>query len=437
MNLMSASQIVRGWRRVIPLVMAISVAALGATGAMLPPSAVPLLRPSQAVDETSSFSAESASAHLSILSETIGSRVAGTDAHEQAVGYVADTWRGLGYQPFITPFQFSTFEEREVSLTVPETGDRITGRFFKGGVGGEVQSEIIDAGLGRRQDLDEASLQGRIALIKRGEILFSDKLANVAAAGALGAVIDNSEPGGFVGGLSNPASIPAIAISLEDGRKLRQQLAAGPLQAHMLVDGSSVEMTASNVSASKPGTGDGIVIIGAHIDSVAAGPGANDNGSGTSVVTELGRAILARSYPFEIRLAAFGAEEIGLIGSKRYVEAMPQSERERVVAMINLDMVGVGNQLRLGGTPGLVTQAMSAAATVGESAGRMSAGLGSASDHASFIDAGMPGVFIYRSEDPNYHTANDRFEYVDPTHLGSTGRMVLALLDILASGVTT
>ncbi len=437
MTLMLASQIVRGWRRLIPLIVAISIAALAATGAMLSPSPVPILRPSQAIAETAAFSTESASAHLSVLSETIGSRAAGTQAHEQAVEYVADTWRSLGYEPVIMPFQFNSFEERDVSLTIPESGDRITGRFFKGGVGGDIQSDVIDAGLGRPQDIEHISLQGRIALVKRGEILFSDKLANVAAAGALGAVIDNSEPGGFAGGLSSPVSIPAIAISQEDGRNLRQQLAFGPFQARLVVDGSSVEMTASNVSASKPGTAAGIVIIGGHIDSVSAGPGANDNGSGTAVVTELGRSILTHTYPFEIRLAAFGAEEIGLIGSKRYVESLPESERARVIGMINLDMVGVGNQLRVGGTPELIAQAMSAAAIVGESAGRMSAGLGSASDHASFIDAGMPGVFIYRSEDPNYHTANDRFEYVDPTHLGSTGRMVLALLDILASGVTT
>jgi aminopeptidase YwaD len=291
----------------------------------------------------------------------------------------------------------------------------------------------VDAGLGRPEDLDASALQGQIALVKRGEIRFSEKVANVSAAGAIGAVIDNHEPGGFVGTLTGPAPIPAIGISREDGIALRSQMAWGPLQARLVVDGGTVQQTASNVSATKAGTGDGIVVIGGHIDSVSAGPGANDNGSGVSVVTELGRAIQGQTYPFEIRLVAFGAEEIGLVGSREYVSAMPDADRKRVIAMINLDMVGVGTQLRFGGTPDLVGQAITAAASVGESSSRMSGGTSSASDHASFIEAGMPGVFLYRSEDPNYHTANDRYELVSPQHLENTGRIVLALLDILAT----
>jgi Zn-dependent M28 family amino/carboxypeptidase len=352
------------------------------------------------------------------------------------VGYVADTWRSFGYQPSITPFQFNGFEEREVSLTVADSGDRLTGNILRGGIGGDVQGLLVDAGLGRSQDLDPTVLQGRIALIKRGEIRFSEKLANVANAGAIGAVIDNHEPGRFVGSLSGPGPIPAIGISREDGQSLRQQLAWGPLEVHLLVDGGTIQQTASNAIASKPGTGSGIVIIGGHIDSVSAGPGANDNAAGVAVVTELGRAIQGQTYPFEIRLMAFGAEEVGLVGSREYVSTMPDAERQRVIAMINLDMIGVGSQLRFGGTPDLVGHAVTAAAAVGESASRMSGGVSSASDHASFIDAGMPSVFVYRSDDPNYHTVNDRFEHVDPAHVENTGRIVLTLLEQLAADTT-
>jgi Iap family predicted aminopeptidase len=406
---------------------------LVASGTVLAPSALTPVQPSLALNESPAFSAENATAHLSVLSRIIGSRPAGSAAQEQAVGYVADTWRSLGYHPVISPFQFNGFEEREVSLTVTDSGDRISGSILRGAPAGDIQAQLVDAGLGRAQDLDPTSLQGHIALIRRGEIRFSDKITNVSEAGAVGAVIDNSEPGGFIGTLTGPASIPAIGISQEDGRNIRRELAFGPLQVRLLVDGGSSEMTASNVSTSKAGTGDGIVVIGGHIDSVPAGPGANDNGSGTAVVTELGRAILGKTYPFEIRLAAFGAEELGLFGSKHYVATMSEDERQRVIGMINLDMVGVGTQLRIGGSPTLAAQGISAASSIGESASRMTGGLSAASDHASFIDAGMPGIFIYRSEDPNYHTANDLFEYVDPRHLDTAGRLVLALLDVLAS----
>jgi aminopeptidase YwaD len=417
----------------MPLAMAAIVALLAATGALLAPTPVAPVPPSLALAERPAFSAENATTHLNVLSQVIGSRPAGSASHEQAIGYVADTWRSFGYQPVVTPFEFNAFEERAVSLTVTDSGDQITGNILRGGIGGDVQAEIVEAGLGRIEDIDADVLQGRIALVRRGDIRFSDKIANVSAAGALGAVVDNSEAGGFVGTLSGPASIPAIGISGDDGRSLRRQLSWGPLDVRLTVDGGMNQLVASNVSSSKPGSGNGIVIIGGHIDSVSAGPGANDNAAGVAVVTELGRAIQNRTYPFEIRLVAFGAEEVGLIGSREYVAAMSDDERQRVVGMINLDMIGVGSQLRFGGTPDLVGQAMSAAASVGETANRMSGGMGSASDHASFTDAGMPGVFIYRSEDPNYHTANDRFEYVEPRHLDGTGRIVLALLELFAT----
>lgn len=418
---------------VAPFLLAISVAIVAIDGGVLGLSVAPGARASLAVAESPAFSAENATAHLSVLSRTIGSRPAGSAAAEQAVGYVADTWRSLGYQPVISPFQFNGFEEREVSLTILDSGDKISGSILRGSPGGDVESQLVDVGLGRAQDIDPASLQGHIALIRRGEIRFSDKITNVAEAGAIGAVIDNSEPGGFIGSLTGAAAIPSIGISQEDGRTLRRELALGPPEVRLLVDGGSTEMSASNVSAVKAGSGDGIVIVGGHIDSVPAGPGANDNGSGTAVVTELGRAILGKTYPFEIRLAAFGAEEVGLIGSKHYVAGMSDEERQRVIGMINLDMVGVGTQLRLGGSPSLVAQGISAASTIGQSASRLTGGMSAASDHASFIDAGMPAVFIYRSEDPNYHTANDLFEYVDSGHLDTAGRLVLAILDMLAS----
>ena len=430
---MSVARHERGCRKPMPLVMAMTVAVLVATGTLLAPTALVPVPDSIAMAERPTFSADNALAHLQVLSQVIGSRPAGSAPHEEAVNYVADTWRSIGYQPAITSFQFDAFDEREVSLTVADSGDQIGGGILRGGINGDVQATLVDAGLGRPEDLDASALQGQIALVQRGEIRFSEKLDNVAAAGAIGAVIDNHQPGRFVGSLTGPPPIPAIGISQEDGRALRSQMAEGALKAHLVVDGARVQQTASNVSATKAGTGNGVVIIGGHIDSVAAGPGANDNGSGVSVVTELGRAIQGQTYPFEIRLVAFGSEEIGLIGSREYVKAMPEADRQRVVAMINLDMIGVGSQLRFGGTPDLVGHAITAAASVGESSSRMSGGASNASDHASFIEAGMPGVFMYRSEDPNYHTANDRYELVSPQHLENSGRIVLALLDILAT----
>lgn len=370
--------------------------------------------------------------HVWTLASEIGPRVAGEQADDRAVAYLADYWRRLGYEPTITPFTFTGYEEREVKLESLSSGEVFNGSILRGGPTGFVQAELIDVGLGTADETSTGLLQGRIALMKRGDLRFSDKVNNAAAAGAVGAVIDNNQPGGFMGSLSGPSPIPAIGISQEDGQALRGQLARGSVEAMLRADGGTRELTAANVLTSYPGHGDGLVIIGAHIDSVSVGQGANDNASGVAVVAELSRAVLGQDYPFEVRFVAFGAEEVGLVGSAQYVARMPETERARATAMINLDMVGVGTQWRFGGSPDLVNLALAAARDLGETGGRMGSGLNTASDHASFLDAGVPSVFVHRFDDPNYHTARDLADVVDATNLETAGHIVLTVLDRLA-----
>jgi Zn-dependent M28 family amino/carboxypeptidase len=102
--------------------------------------------------------------------------------------------------------------------------------------------------------------------------------------------------------------------------------------------------------------------------------------------------------------------------------------------MINLDMVGVGDRLAFGGDGVLIEPALRAAAGLGTNAGRMRGGAGSSSDHASFQAAGIPSLFVYRGEDPNYHSAGDQARQVSPDHLATAGNVVLAVLDDLAAG---
>ena len=59
--------------------------------------------------------------------------------------------------------------------------------------------------------------------------------------------------------------------------------------------------------------------------------------------------------------------------------------------------------------------------------------LGRASDHASFIAAGIPGIFFYVSEDPNYHSAGDTAGHVSPQRLQQVGDLGAALLGRLAA----
>lgn len=403
------------------------VLALGLATWAAPPAAAP------AASQPEAFSGDRAMAHVRALADDIGSRVAGTEAHERGVAYIAQYWRSLGYEPLTTLFSFNAYDDRMASIEVQGTAPTVQGFILRGSPSGTVRAEVIDAGLGRPEDLRGLNLSGRIALIQRGELRFNEKVANAAARGALATIIDNNQSGSFYGSLAGASSIPAVGISDEDGASLRGLLAAGPLSVRLVAETDTREAWAGNVEIRRRGAGNGIVVIGGHIDSVPAGPGANDNASGTAVVMELGRTILSRSYPFEVRLVGFGAEEIGLIGSNYYVDQLSESERSQMRAMINLDMVGVGTAWRFGGTQELALAAMGIARDFGQPAGRLGTGLNMASDHANFINAGVPSLFVHRVDDPNYHTPGDRAELVEPSSLETAGRIVLALLDQLAA----
>jgi aminopeptidase S len=161
-------------------------------------------------------------------------------------------------------------------------------------------------------------------------------------------------------------------------------------------------------------------MAGAHLDSVAGGPGINDNGSGTAALIEAAEAIGPDPRGAPVRLAFWGAEEIGLVGSRHYVSSLSRAERRRIRAYINLDMVGSPNaltELYVDGDPRLARALRRAAAR------RLAAvAAGGSSDHAPFQAAGIPVNGLYtggperlrgRPRDPCYHLACDTVRNVD------------------------
>ena len=84
-------------------------------------------------------------------------------------------------------------------------------------------------------------------------------------------------------------------------------------------------------------------MAGAHLDSVQAGPGINDNGSGSAVLLEVAEQIAKLKPENTLRFAWWGAEESGLIGSTQYVAGLSEEELERIALYLNFDMVGSPN----------------------------------------------------------------------------------------------
>ncbi|MFB4425627.1 M28 family metallopeptidase [Streptomyces sp. QL37] len=104
--------------------------------------------------------------------------------------------------------------------------------------------------------------------------------------------------------------------------------------------------TGYNLIADWPG-GDPnqVLMAGAHLDSVSSGAGINDNGSGSAAVLETALAVSrAQLAPDKhLRFAWWGAEELGLVGSKYYVNNLASTERSKLAGYLNFDMIGSPN----------------------------------------------------------------------------------------------
>ena len=144
-------------------------------------------------------------------------------------------------------------------------------------------------------------------------------------------------------------SIPSVAGRLTRRPRwptARSRALTG-LTARLKVDWRPGTYPTSNVIAETPdGDPDSVIVVGAHLDSVGPGPGINDNGSGSATILEIAEQIRKVKPRNKIRFIWFGAEEHGLLGSEAYVDSLPQSERDKIAAMLNFDMVGSPNFVR-------------------------------------------------------------------------------------------
>ena len=88
-------------------------------------------------------------------------------------------------------------------------------------------------------------------------------------------------------------------------------------------------------------------MVGAHLDSVGPGSGINDNGSGSAALLEMARHINKMKLRNKVRFIWFSAEESGLLGSEAYVASLDDTQRSKIAAMLNFDMIASPNFARL------------------------------------------------------------------------------------------
>ncbi|MFI6170505.1 M28 family metallopeptidase [Nocardia sp. NPDC051052] len=300
-----------------------------------------------------------------------GTRASGTPGFDKSRDYVAGKLRGAGYQVTVQQFDFPFFQEKSTAAmaqispdaktykpTAPgssEFGDFATLTYSgSGNAQGTIQA--VDLTLPPTPQPSSTSgceaqdfagfTAGNIALVQRGTCPFADKARNAQTAGASAVIIFNEgQPGRtdtFTGTLGGPGfTVPVVGTSFAIGQEL---IAKPNTVVRLKTDTESSTRTTNNIIAeTKRGNADKVVMAGAHLDSVLAGPGINDNGSGSAGLLEVALQLAKVPTKNKVRFAWWGAEELGLLGSDHYVTNLPEADRGKIGLYANYDMIASPN----------------------------------------------------------------------------------------------
>ncbi|WP_105031503.1 M28 family peptidase [Arthrobacter ruber] len=300
---------------------------------------------------------------LDAIAEANGNtRASGTEGYADSVDYIVAKLRAAGYSPTVQPFLFPYFAElspavleRTEPLGTTYGADDVATMTFSGA--GDVLGaiEAVDTngtasatGTSGCEASDFAGFTpGSIALVQRGSCTFAVKATHAAAAGAAAVVVFNTgvgaNTGAVAGTLGEPGivDIPVVGASFAAGVDLIGEDVAGRVAADTVSENRETYNVVAETSTGNP---DNVVMVGAHLDSVLAGPGINDNGTGSAGILAVAEGMSKVKTANKVRFAWWGAEEEGLLGSEFYVADLAEKGGLDAVGLyLNFDMIGSPN----------------------------------------------------------------------------------------------
>lgn len=400
-----------------------------------------------------------------IADEHGGNRAADTPGYQASVDYVRDTLRDSGFEVTIQDFPVRVFEGKDGTVAFGDTTFVATPlRFSKGTAPEGLTAPLVPARTSEapgcsKEDFDGLPVDGAVVLVDRGVCPFGQKMGHAVAAGAVGMIVannvDEEKMAGTLGERTE-VTIPVVSVTKADGARLR----ANPGPVTITLDATTREFTTHNVIAqTTTGATDNVVMVGAHLDSVTEGPGINDNASGVAAVLETARQLgSSPDVRNAVRFGFWGAEELGLQGSQRYVESLNVDELKDIALYLNFDMIASpnagyftydGNQSlprnKYGspyvpeGSAGIERVLVDYLDRAGKPAQDTS--FDGRSDYDAFTLAGVPSGGLFSGAegdmteeqaelwdgragepfDPNYHKDTDTIEHINQTSLGIQG----------------
>lgn len=322
----------------------------------------PILEEEEPATLADTVTLEGLMGHLDALAE-IGAmnndtRAWTTEGQLQSSDYVIETLTAAGYSPWQDLHVLEDLDVTEIGLSI-DGEDQAYGDDYvdmSGTGAGDLEGDITaihpevppgedanSSNSGCSSEHFDGFEVGDIALVQRGSCNFSEKVDNALDAGASAVLIfnegqdDRQEP--VQGTLGTTYDIPVLGLSYALGASLVE----GEHTAQVLLTTELVEYTLTNTFAELPGNDD-VVMLGGHLDSVMAGPGLNDNGSGSALILELAVQLAALDPEDRptVRFAWWDGEEYGLLGSYAYIEEL-ESYDDLPDAYFNYDMVASPN----------------------------------------------------------------------------------------------
>jgi Zn-dependent M28 family amino/carboxypeptidase len=467
----------------------IAVAALTlATGGCASSDTVKPLKSMSAPDFAASLrgrvTTDAMMAHLTKLQDIANAngntRAVGTPGYDASVDYVVGKLRDKGFDVQTVQFDARVFHSDPGSVTVADKKFDARALEFTlatppVGVTGPLVAVPVDASPGcNASDYDNLPINGAVVLVDRGTCPFAQKENAAVQRGAVAMVIADNVVEEHMGGTlgeTTDVKIPVVSVTKSDGALLRTTV--GP--ATVKLSAETKTMQARNVIAqTKTGLTSDVVMAGAHLDSVPEGPGINDNGSGVAAVLET--ALQLGSSPQvhnAVRFGFWGAEELGLIGSRKYVESLDVDALKDIALYLNFDMLASPNPgyftydgdqsmpLDKRGSP-LVPEGSAgierSLAAYLNSAGKtpQDTSFDGRSDYDGFTLAGIPSGGLFSGAenkktqeqaklwggaadqpfDPNYHKSTDTLDHIDRTELGINGGGVAYATGLYAQDLT-
>jgi Zn-dependent M28 family amino/carboxypeptidase len=301
------------------------------------------------------------------------SRNSGEPGYKASVHYVARSMKAAGYDVTIQTYKFFYFaytglpEFSEVSPTAHTYA--LSAEWNPGQSTGSTTAPVQPAGgivipptptstssSGCSPADFTGFTPGRIALIQRGACNFGVKVQNAQAAGASGVIIFNEGNPGRTdvvnGSLTDAAgdrivpTIPVAFTSFGIGDTLYQQATQGGTAPVMTLDIKAVvnpnALDYNVIADSKGGANNHVVVVDAHLDAIY-GAGMLDNASGSAAILDIAQQMKNVTPRNKLRFIWFGGEELGLLGSSYYIDALSPTDLRHIKYDLDADVLATPN----------------------------------------------------------------------------------------------